>query len=159
MRRILSAALALAVVALAGKPEPEEGSVDKYKIKVADAAADNKKAAKTAVQLLMDLTDKAKYKEEVQLQMMQKKVIAEGEKEEEQIKKVHVLLQTGGSTLKQSIADAVAKSPQFESEIEAISADRVQLAADIIIIKCTGEGTDFSAVTTVVTFWLFNFCS
>jgi len=66
------------------------------------------------------------------LQMMQKKVIAEGEKEQELFEKFMCYCKNGAGTLKKAIADAEAKIPQLESEIEAMGAEKVQLAADII---------------------------
>jgi len=65
------------------------------------------------------------------LQMMQKKITAEGEKEKELFDKFMCWCQTGGADLKKSIEDAETKIPQLESQIKAMGAEKVQLAADI----------------------------
>merc|ERR1719169_87686 len=65
------------------------------------------------------------------LQMMQKKVEAEGEKEEELFEKFMCYCKTGVATLAKSISDAETKIPQLESDIkEAIELEKT-LGADI----------------------------
>merc|ERR1719174_1368601 len=52
------------------------------------------------------------------LQMMAKKVAAEGEKEEELMEKFLCYCETAGSTLQKSIDDAETKIPQLESDLK-----------------------------------------
>merc|ERR1719238_873433 len=52
------------------------------------------------------------------LQMMAKKVAAEGEKEEEMFDKFMCYCETSGSALRKSIEEAEAKVPQLEADIK-----------------------------------------
>merc|ERR1719453_1335130 len=65
------------------------------------------------------------------LQLMQKKVIAEGEKEKELFEKYMCYCKTGTATLEKSIADAEAKAPEVMSEIKEAEAKKAQLEADV----------------------------
>jgi len=65
------------------------------------------------------------------LQMMQKKVQAEGEKEQELFEKYMCWCSTGGADLKKSIEAAETKIPQLESAIEESGGAKVQLVADV----------------------------
>jgi len=65
------------------------------------------------------------------LQMMQKKVQAEGEKEQELFDKYMCWCATGGSDLKKSIEEAETKIPQLESAIKEAGGEKVQLMADV----------------------------
>jgi len=65
------------------------------------------------------------------LQMMQKKVEAEGVKEKELFDKFMCWCQTGGADLKKSIEAAETKIPQLESQIKEVGGEKVQLAADV----------------------------
>jgi septal ring factor EnvC (AmiA/AmiB activator) len=65
------------------------------------------------------------------LQMMQKKVIAEGEKETALYDKYVCWCKTGASSLGESIANANTKVPALASSIKEAEATKVQLEADI----------------------------
>merc|ERR1719375_1184523 len=65
------------------------------------------------------------------LQMMMKKVAAEGEKEKELFEKYMCYCKSSGGALAKSIADAEAKIPQVVSEIEAAEAEMKQLKLDV----------------------------
>jgi len=65
------------------------------------------------------------------LQMMQKKVTAEGEKEKELFEKFMCYCKSGDEALAKSIADAEAKAPQLASDIEEAETQVAQLKADI----------------------------
>merc|ERR1719274_265597 len=65
------------------------------------------------------------------LQMMMKKVEAEGEKEKELFEKYMCYCKSSGGTLAKSIADAEAKIPQVVSDIEAAEAEMKQLKLDV----------------------------
>jgi septal ring factor EnvC (AmiA/AmiB activator) len=65
------------------------------------------------------------------LQALQKKVKAEGEKEEELFEKFMCYCKTGASTLEKSIADAEAKVGAVTSAIEEGEAEAKQLKADL----------------------------
>jgi len=65
------------------------------------------------------------------LQMMQKKVEAEGVKEKGLFEKFMCWCSTGGADLKKSIEAAETKIPQLESQINELGAEKVQLAADV----------------------------
>merc|ERR1719194_24597 len=65
------------------------------------------------------------------LQMMQKKVMAEAEKETELYDKYMCYCKTGASTLSKSIADNDAKIPQLQSAIEEAEAKMKQLKEDV----------------------------
>merc|ERR1719473_1666689 len=65
------------------------------------------------------------------LQMMQKKVMAEAEKETELYEKYMCYCKTGASTLSKSIADAEAKMPELQSAIEEAEAKMKQLKEDV----------------------------
>merc|ERR1719162_2315717 len=65
------------------------------------------------------------------LQAMEKKVQAEGDKEEALFKKFMCYCNSGGGSLEKSIADAGTKIPQVTSDIEAGEAKRAQLTEDL----------------------------
>jgi peptidoglycan hydrolase CwlO-like protein len=65
------------------------------------------------------------------LQMMSKKIAQEGEEEKKQFDRFMCYCETGGETLKKSIADAETKIPQLESEIKEKGAAVLQLKADL----------------------------
>merc|ERR1719265_626495 len=65
------------------------------------------------------------------LQLMQKKVTAEGKKEKELYDKFMCWCETGADDLEKAIADAETKIPQLESRIKEMEAEKGQLAADI----------------------------
>jgi septal ring factor EnvC (AmiA/AmiB activator) len=65
------------------------------------------------------------------LQMMQKKVEAEGEKEKELFEKFMCYCKSSKETLAKSIADAEAKVPQLISEIKAAESELAQLQEDL----------------------------
>merc|ERR1719478_1942072 len=65
------------------------------------------------------------------LQMMQNKVRAEGEKEEELFEKFMCYCETSSATLGKSIEDAKTKIPQVESDIKEAIALKAQLDQDI----------------------------
>merc|ERR1719408_575652 len=65
------------------------------------------------------------------LQMMQKKVTAEGKAEQEMHDKFMCWCENGASDLEKAVADAETKIPQLESSIKELEAGKGQLAADI----------------------------
>merc|ERR1719310_1592618 len=65
------------------------------------------------------------------LQAMQKKVAAEGEKEEELFEKFMCYCKSGEGSLSKSIADAEEKAPQLVSDIEESESQVTQLKDDI----------------------------
>merc|ERR1719420_1151893 len=65
------------------------------------------------------------------LQMMAKKVAAEGKKEEELYEKFMCYCENSGSTLGKSISDAETKIPQVESDLKEAVETKAQLEADI----------------------------
>merc|ERR1719158_1658305 len=65
------------------------------------------------------------------LQMMVKKVEAEGKKEEELFEKFICYCDTGKATLGKSIADAEEKIPQLESDIKEATGMKAQLDGDL----------------------------
>merc|ERR1719236_254322 len=65
------------------------------------------------------------------LQLMQKKVTAEGKKEKELFDKFMCWCETGATDLQKSITDAETKIPQLESSIKEKEAEKGQLEADI----------------------------
>jgi len=65
------------------------------------------------------------------LQMMQKKVVAEGEKETALYEKYACWCKNGAGSLGQSIADANTKIPALASSIKEAEASKAQLEADI----------------------------
>merc|ERR1719399_1050003 len=65
------------------------------------------------------------------LQMMAKKVTAEGEKEEELFEKFMCYCETAGSDLQKSIEAAEAKIPQLESDIKEAEGQAAQLEQDL----------------------------
>merc|ERR1719305_295160 len=65
------------------------------------------------------------------LQMMQKKVMAEAEKETELYEKYMCYCKTGASTLSKSIADADAKIGELQAAIEEAEAKMKQLKEDV----------------------------
>merc|ERR1719197_1297312 len=69
------------------------------------------------------------------LQMMQKKIEAEGAKEAELYEKFQCYCKSGGGDLSGSISDAETKIPQLESDLEAAGAEKAQLASDIVAHK------------------------
>merc|ERR1719271_1880520 len=62
---------------------------------------------------------------------MQKKIIAEGEKEKELYEKFMCYCKSSGGALGKSIADANTKIPEVQSDIEAAEAQKTQLDEDI----------------------------
>jgi len=67
----------------------------------------------------------------VMLQMMQKKVEAEGKKEKELFDKFMCWCETGGAALEASIKEAEEKIPQLESKIKEMAEGIEQLVADL----------------------------
>merc|ERR550537_842004 len=65
------------------------------------------------------------------LQMMAKKVAAEGAKEEELFEKFLCYCETAGGTLQKSIDDANTKIPQLESDIKEAEGQKAQLEQDL----------------------------
>merc|ERR1719482_1525506 len=65
------------------------------------------------------------------LQNMEKKVVAEGEKEKELFEKYMCYCQTSGGDLKKSIGDAETKAPQLEADIKEGEAKKKQLDEDV----------------------------
>merc|ERR1711957_572436 len=65
------------------------------------------------------------------LQMMQKKVQAEGEKEQELFDKFMCYCKTGASALDKSIADAGDAIPELGANIEAGTSQLIQLKEDL----------------------------
>lgn len=65
------------------------------------------------------------------LQVMQKKVAAEGEKEVELYEKFECYCKNSGGTLNASIAEAGAKIPEVNADIEEAEAKLAQLEADV----------------------------
>merc|ERR1719409_1334524 len=65
------------------------------------------------------------------LQNVQKKVEAEGKKEEEMFEKFLCYCSTSGTTLKDSIASNTAKVPEIQSDIEEGEAQVKQLGEDL----------------------------
>jgi len=74
------------------------------------------------------------------LQNMQKKVTAEGEKEEELYEKFMCYCKTSGGDLDKSIAAAEAKVPEVTAAIGAGEANKKQLDADLVNHKKDREG-------------------
>merc|ERR1719310_9458 len=70
------------------------------------------------------------------LQMMQKKVEAEGKKEDELFAKFFCYCDGTGGALKKAIADAEEKIPQLESDIKETEALKSQLGGDVDGAKC-----------------------
>jgi len=66
------------------------------------------------------------------LQMMQKKVEEEGEKEKKMYDEFMCYCKTGGATLSDSIKDAETKIPQLESALEEAGAEKAQVSTDIV---------------------------
>merc|ERR1719387_3215231 len=64
------------------------------------------------------------------LQMMGKKIEAEGETETELFDKFMCYCKTGTSTLKKDVADAEEKLPQLQSEIEEVSSTLMKTEAE-----------------------------
>merc|ERR1719395_400063 len=73
------------------------------------------------------------------LQMMVKKVEAEGKKETELFEKFMCYCKTGKETLGKSIADAEEKIPQLESDIKEAEAEKAQLDKDLETHKADRE--------------------
>merc|ERR1719160_8195 len=65
------------------------------------------------------------------LQMMVKKIEAEGVKEKEMYDKFMCYCNTADATLGKSIQDADTKIPQLESDIKAAVEEKAQLEADL----------------------------
>merc|ERR1719298_340108 len=65
------------------------------------------------------------------LQTMEKKVVAEGEKEKELFEKYMCYCKTSGGALSASISDAGVKIPELESDIKEGEAKKAQLDEDI----------------------------
>merc|ERR1719305_56466 len=66
------------------------------------------------------------------LQMMVKKVEAEGKKEAELFEKFMCYCKSGKASLGKSIADAETKIPQLESDIKEAEATKTQLDSDLV---------------------------
>merc|ERR1719387_682713 len=64
------------------------------------------------------------------LQMMGKKIEAEGQTETELFEKFMCYCKTGVSTLKKDVADAEEKLPQLQSEIEEVSSNLKKTEAE-----------------------------
>merc|ERR1719486_348840 len=73
------------------------------------------------------------------LQMMVKKVEAEGKKETELFEKYMCYCKSGAETLGKSIADAEEKIPQLESDIKEAVAEKAQLDKDLETHKADRE--------------------
>merc|ERR1719428_1013049 len=71
------------------------------------------------------------------LQMMAKKVEAEGKKEEELYEKFMCYCKTGKANLGKSIEDAETKIPQLESDIKEAESTKAQLDQDVKDAKQT----------------------
>jgi len=69
------------------------------------------------------------------LQMMQKKVTEEGEKEKELFDKFMCYCKNGAGSLGKSIEAASTKIPQIQSDLEAGGAEKAQLASDVVKAK------------------------
>merc|ERR1719171_2284257 len=69
------------------------------------------------------------------LQMMSKKVEAEGEKEQELFDKFMCYCENGKGALQVSINDAETKIPQVEAALEKTGAEKAQLASDVTAHK------------------------
>merc|ERR1719379_886697 len=69
------------------------------------------------------------------LQLMQKKVTAEGKKEKELFDKFMCWCETGGEALAKSIADAETKIPQLEASIKEAASEKETLENDIVQAK------------------------
>merc|ERR1719428_2532801 len=65
------------------------------------------------------------------LQMMSKKVEAEGEKEKELFEKFMCYCKSSKGTLAKSIEDAETKIPQVESDIKEAESEKAQLIEDL----------------------------
>merc|ERR1719261_1615552 len=66
------------------------------------------------------------------LQMMAKKVEAEGKAQEELFEKYMCYCKSSGEELGKSIGDAETKIPQLESDIKEAEAEKAQLDADLV---------------------------
>merc|ERR1719356_517099 len=73
------------------------------------------------------------------LQSIQKKVEAEGEKEEEMFKKYMCYCKTAGGDLEKSIASAEAKAPEVASEITGSEAKKASLDEELVSHKADRE--------------------
>merc|ERR1719326_2883977 len=73
------------------------------------------------------------------LQMMQKKVEAEGVKEEELFEKFFCYCESGAATLGKSISDAETKIPQLESDIKEAESTKATLDSDLVRHKSERE--------------------
>merc|ERR1719235_3167166 len=73
------------------------------------------------------------------LQMMQKKVEAEGEKEKELFEKFMCYCKSSKETLAKSIEDAETKIPQVESDIKEAESEKAQLIEDLNAHKADRE--------------------
>merc|ERR1719337_609212 len=71
--------------------------------------------------------------------MMQKKIEAEGEKEEELFEKFMCYCKSGKAALEKSIAEAEEKIPQLESQIKAVGGAQAQLQEDLTAHKADRE--------------------
>jgi len=65
------------------------------------------------------------------LQMMQKKIVAEGEKEKELYEKFMCYCKNGKADLTKAVADSTASVPDLQSQIEELEAKIAQLKADV----------------------------
>jgi hypothetical protein len=73
------------------------------------------------------------------LEAMQKKVVAEGEKEEELFKKFMCYCKTNKGELEDTIAAAETKGPQVSAAIEEAEGQKAQLEADLVAHKADRE--------------------
>merc|ERR1719191_1495841 len=96
---------------------------------VAHASALAQGAAKSAAE--QQLAANPIRKVVTMLQMMQKKVIAEGEKEKELYDKFVCYCKGSGAALSKSIADANTKIPEVQSDIEEAEALMKQLKGEV----------------------------
>merc|ERR1719343_1420823 len=78
------------------------------------------------------------------LEAIQKKVAAEGEKEEEMYKKYMCYCKTSGSDLETSIASASSKAPEVSSAIKEGEAKKAQLDQDLVNHKADREAAKTS---------------
>merc|ERR1719387_1871221 len=81
------------------------------------------------------------------LQMMQKKVAAEGKRDKELYDKFMCWCETGGSALGKSISDAETKIPQLESSIKEAVAEKATLEGDIDKAKADREAAKEAIAT------------
>jgi len=85
------------------------------------------------------------------LQMMAKKVEAEGKKQDELFEKFFCYCDTGKATLGKSIADAEVKIPQLESDLKESIEEKAKLDADLVTHKADRAGAkeDIAKATAI----------